>query len=149
MHTNLPIISSTGIFHSSDKFSDPVKYPDGSVTRIRTVVDYELELYTEDGGQLHTNGVTHSIHKGDLMLAEPGDKRQSTLPFTTAFVHFGTSDPAVRDLLHSMAGYHPSVDFDALMPDLNDIFETSLQFEPDSALLASATLIAFLCRAKK
>ena len=70
MHTNLPIISSTGIFHSSDKFSDPVKYPDGSVTRIRTVVDYELELYTEDGGQLHTNGVTHSIHKGDLMLAD-------------------------------------------------------------------------------
>lgn len=149
MYTNLPIISAAGLFHSRDKFSDSKKYPDNATTRLRTVEDYELDLFTQDGGISHLNGASYPIKKGSLLIAQPGDKRQSTLHFTAHFIHFGTNDPAIRELIRSISGFHSSMDYDTFEPLLKEICETTVGFEPDSDLQAAAQLLLLLCRIKK
>ena len=149
MHTHLPVIASAGLFHSQDKFSDIQKYPQGAITSLRTVTDYEIELFTRDGGIAHINGKTHAIHKGDVLIACAGDKRQSTLHFSALFVHFGTDDPAIQELLHSIGGFHTNMKTSNLEPLLTEICKTTLSFEPDSGILAAAKLITCLCTLKK
>lgn len=149
MHTHLPIIASAGLFHSQDKFSDLQKYPQGATTRLRTVNDYEIELFTQDGGTTHINGKTYPIHKGDALIARPGDKRQSTLHFSALFVHFGTDDPAIQELLHTIGGFHTGLNYEKLEPLFTDICETALTFAPDSDILAAAKLLTLLCTIKK
>lgn len=149
MHTHLPIISSAGLFQSSDKFSDPNKYPDLSVTKLRTVIDYEIDFFCQDGGISHINGKSYPIKKGALLIAEPGDKRQSTLHFTTLFLHFGTTDKTVQKLIHSISGFHPNLDYERWESEFRDICETALTFDPDNDIYAAAKLISFLCRIKQ
>lgn len=149
MHTHLPIISSAGLFCSQDKFSDRKKYPEEAITRLRTVTDYELELFTQDGGVSHINGGSFPITKGSLLIAVPGDKRQSTLHFSALFLHFSTSDTAIQELLSSIRGFHADMGYAKYEPILSDICETVLSFEPDSDVLAAAKLISFLCEIKK
>lgn len=149
MHTNLPIISSAGLFHSQSKYADTKRYPEQSVSKLRTVVDYELELFTQDGGVSHINGKSYPIHKGDILIAQPGDKRQSTLHFSALYLHFGTTDSAIQELIRSISGFHPGMDFDKLEPLLSEISEMVLRFDPISDMLAAAKLICFLCTIKK
>ena len=149
MHTSLPIISAAGLFQSKDKFSDPVKHSDNTITKLRTVIDYELELFTMDGGVAHLNGENYLIKKGCLLIAQPGDRRQSTLHFSAIYVHFGTSDKAIQELIHTIAGFYSVSNFEKHSALLSKICETALRFEPDSDILASAKLIEFLCNIKK
>ena len=145
MHTNLPVISSAGLFRSQDKF--PGKRD--SVTRLRSVVDYEIELMLDDGGIAHLNGERYPICKGDLLIAQPGDKRQSTLHFSALFVHFSTGDPAIREMLRTVAGYHSAVDFEKMRMLLDEICEMFLSFEPDSDIFAAVKLVELICIIKQ
>ena len=149
MLTNLPIISAAGHFDSRSKFSDPKRYHDNSVTRLRTVVEYELELFTQDGGISHINGNSYPIKKGDILLACPGDKRQSTLHFTALYLHFGTADAAIQKLIRSSSGYHAGMGYEKYEPALSDICKTALLFDGVSDIDASGKLISFLCEIKK
>lgn len=149
MHTGLPIISSAGLFRSRDKFSNPARYPEHAITRLRTVTSYELELFASDGGISHFNGHSYPIKKGSLLIAQPGDKRQSTLHFTAYYIHFGTDDRIIQELLQTVHGFHPETDYDVLLPSLKEICDTALSFEPDSDIRAAAGLISFLCDVKK
>lgn len=149
MYTHLPIISSAGYFHSSNKFSDPSKYPEASITKLRTVVDYEIELFSQDGGVSHINGKSYPIKKGSLLIAQPGDKRQSTLHFAALFMHFGTSDKAIQELIHSMSGFHSNLDYEKWESEFRDICEMALHFEQNSDIHAAAKLIDFLCKIKQ
>lgn len=149
MPTTLPIILRAGLFQSKDWFSELADTSDNAITKLRTAKRYELELFVKDGGISHLNGNSYPIKKGCLLIAQPGDKRQSTLHFSTVCVHFKTSDEKLQNLLHSISGFHPTTDYKKLLPLLNDICETTLTFEPDSDILAAAKLISFLCEIKK
>ena len=149
MNTDLPIISAAGHFNSRDKFSDPEKYHDNSVTRLRTVVEYELELFTQDGGISHINGSSYPIKKGDILLACPGDKRQSTLHFTALYLHFGTTDETIQNLIHSISGYHAGMGYENYAAALSDICDTALLFDVVSDMDATGKLISFLCELKR
>lgn len=149
MSTNLPVIFSAGQFQSRTKFSDPEKYPDHSITRPRIVNCYEIELFPDDNGLLYLNKKSYARKKGALLIACPGDRRQSSLHFSAIFLHFGCTDPAVLDLIRSISGFHSDLDYEKLAPALLDICNTALLFEPDSDILAAAKLISFLCEVKK
>ncbi|MBQ7841249.1 MAG: AraC family transcriptional regulator [Lachnospiraceae bacterium] len=149
MSVSLPLLSSAGIFDSHDKFSDPEKYPENSVSHLRTVIEYELELFILDGGISHLNGKSYPIHKGDMLIARPGDKRQSTLHFSSIFVHFGSLDEQLRALVDSTCGYHPDMGYEKYGPELSFLCQTLLSFEPYSDLDASARLVSFFCRLQK
>ena len=149
MNTHLPLISSAGLFCSQDKFSDRNKYPERSITRLRTVTDYEFELFTQDSGVSHINGESFPIAKGSLLIAVPGDKRQSTLHFSALFLHFSSKDAAIQELLHSIRGFHTNINYDKYEALLSDICDTALSFEPDSDILAAAKLLILLYEIKK
>lgn len=140
MHTALPVISAAGVFESRDAFQ-------GTVTRQRTVIDYELEIFTEDGGISHVNGVSHPISKGCMLIAKPGDKRYSTLHFSAVFVHFGTRDPALQQLIDDLAGFYPPAE--DRLGALQEICDAANALEPECDLLAGSLLSVFLCRLKK
>lgn len=149
MPTMLPIITGVGLFHSKDHFSNIPQYHENAITKLRTVADYELELFTKNGGLSHINGKSYPITKGSFLLAQPGDKRQSTLHFSARFVHFGTNDQRTKELLQTISGFHTGIDFDKYEPLLIDICETSLTFEPDSDILGATKLLSLLCNLKK
>lgn len=149
MYTSLPIISGAGQFRSEDHFANINSYTEGAVTRLRTVVDYELELYVEDGGITHLNGQSYPIRKGSLMLAQPGDKRQSTLHFSALFLHFNTGDRMIRELLQTVHGFHRSQEYEKYEALFQDICSIALTFEPDSDLLATTKLLFLLYHLKK
>lgn len=149
MHTYLPIISSAGCFYSQNKYYDPVRYPESSITNWRTVIDYEIELFSQDGGICHLNNMSYPIKKGNLLITQPGDKRRSTLHFTTLYLHFNTNDPAIKNLIHSICGYHTNTSYEELEPTFSNICDTVLDFEPDSSINAAAKLISFLYMLKK
>ena len=149
MQTSLPIISGAGLFHSKDHFSHITGYRENAVTRLRTVLDYELELFIQDGGTTHLNGHSYPIKKGCLLLAQPGDKRQSTLHFSALFIHFNTSDPLLREFLQGIHGFHTGIDFQKYETLLNEICDVALTFAPDSDILSSAKLLALFCNLKK
>ena len=84
----LPEIFGSGVFNTCER----LKYRDWDTsipTPLRKVQEYELELFLEDGGTSVINGERHEIKKGCILLATPGDKRQSFLHFKALFVHFG------------------------------------------------------------
>lgn len=149
MATHLPAIFTAGQFDSKIKFSDPIKYPDNSISRLRIVNCYEIELFLKDDGILYLNEKSYTRKKGALLIARPGDRRQSTLHFNATFLHFGCDDPSVVELIHSICGFHSDLDYEKLSPALLDICNTALSFEPDSDILAAAKLITFLCEIKK
>ncbi|HJA92203.1 MAG TPA: AraC family transcriptional regulator [Candidatus Eisenbergiella merdipullorum] len=149
MPTSLPMISAAGLFHSKNQFCDPERYPEHSITKMRTVMHYELELFTEDGGTAHLNGNSYPIKKGSFLIAQPGDKRQSTLHFSTLYLHFTTTDEAIQELIHSICGFHSGADYEMLAGPLKNISDTALCFEPDSDISAAAMLISLLCEIRK
>lgn len=149
MSTNLPLIFSAGKFRSKDKFSDPIKYPAHSLSRPRIVSSYELELFLENDGLLYLNDKSYSRKKGALLIAKPGDKRQSTLHFSAIYLHFGCSDPVIQELIHSICGFHPDLEYDIFTSELLSICDTALSFEPSSDILSGAKLTTFLCEIKK
>ena len=149
MHTHLPIIFAAGDFSTEDKYSDKEKYPESSMTRLRTVMNYEIELYSQDGGISHLNGKSYPIKKGCLLISQPGDKRHSTLHFSALILHLETDDPAVMALVKSVGGFHTGVGFEKWSGEFKDICETALGFDPDSDIYASAKLLSFLCKLKK
>lgn len=140
MQTGLPVIFATGLFDSRDRFT-------GTVTRVRTVTDYELEVFTQDGGISHVNGNSYPIQKGAMLIAKPGDRRHSTLHFFCQFVHFSVRDPALRQLVDSITGFYPPEE--GRLAELCRICEVNEDMEPDSELLAGALLSVLLCRIKK
>lgn len=149
MDTGLPIISAAGVFHSRDKFSDAGKYPQGVMTPLRTVVEYELELFLEDGGVSHLNGKSYPIHKGDILLAQPGDRRQSTLHFSALFLHFDAADPAIRQLLGAVSGFHAGGNLEKWEPLLREICREALRFDFDGDMAAASNLLQLLCLLNK
>ena len=149
MYTSLPIISGAGMFRSEEHFSNITSYTKGTVSRIRTVVDYELELFVEDGGITHLNGQSYPIRKGSLLLAQPGDKRQSTLHFSALFIHFNTGDTMIRELLQTVHGFHKNQEYEKYETLILDICNLVLAFEPDSDLLVTSKLLSLLYHLKK
>lgn len=146
MNAALPTISAAGIFDSHEKFHDPAKYPDNSVSHLRTVIEYELELFLADGGISHLNGRSHPIKKGDMLIARPGDRRQSTLHFSSYFVHFGIEDKEFQKIVDATCGFHSGIGYEKYESDMADICRTHLSFEYLSDLNASARLISLFCR---
>ncbi len=146
MQSSLPTIFRAGLYQSKDWFDDS---SDNIITKLRTVKQYELELYIKDGGITHLNGNSYPIKKGCLLISQPGDKRCSTLHFSTICVHFITNDETLQSLINSITGFHSVTNYKKLLPLLNEICDTTLAFEPDSDILAAAKLISFLCEIKK
>lgn len=81
---NLPTHISCGYFDCSE-FGELSESPK------RTVSQYEIEFYLEDGKTTTTDDRIYPILKDYIQIAKPGQIRHSQLPFKTAYLKFDAS----------------------------------------------------------
>lgn len=105
MNTYLPTILAAGQFDSQQKYPNLHKSPR------RIVTNYELEYYFESGGISHINGKNHTMKKGNLIIAQPGSKRFSTLPFHCYYVHLANIAPEIAEVLNRLPNFLQTKDF--------------------------------------
>ena len=95
---SLPVIHSAGTFDSSNKFRSVTQTPE------RVVTEYELELYHQEGGVSILNGNEYPIRRGLLLIACPGDRRSTTLPFRNHFIRLVNADESFASLFRAVSG---------------------------------------------
>lgn len=105
---------------------------DGDYTPLRTVKEYEIELYTEDGGISVLNGEKFAIKKGNVLIAIPGDKRQSRLHFKCHSVKFLCGeDIEFAKMIQKISGVHYTEGYEELESCFNDIYKTTEEIESE------------------
>ncbi len=109
-------------------YRTPSKFKNGTITPLRCGQYYEIELYTKSSGTILIDGSSYQVAKNFVLLALPGQKRQSIVPFECLCVHF-VLDNAQPDILNwakqtiaPLAGYTPCYDplrFRALIGEIS------------------------------
>ena len=70
----------SGFFDSKNYVKNKTK------TDVRTVLDYEIELFDTDGGISFIDDNSHPVKRGMLLLVKPGQKRHSILPVRCRYI---------------------------------------------------------------
>lgn len=138
MKSELPIILSAGLFESAKR------YPNMTVSRVRTVHTFELEYYFEDGNSAVINDKAHPVRRGSILFARPGDTRYSRLHFTCRFIHFLLPDPRLAAALEGIPPVSPAADTRKTDSMFADIISHFYSGDPLDNLAASAELIMML-----
>ena len=127
-----------GVFRSETKFGTL------ECSTERVVATFEIDLYRRDGGIAHLNGEKHTIKKGALLVATPGDKRYSVLPFSCYYLHFETDDEQIISLMNEIGGFYDYCNYEILSQRIKEL--DILCKEPDnySSLKETATIIDIL-----
>ena len=144
----LPEIFGSGVFNTCER----LKYQDWDIsipTPLRKVQEYELDLFLEDGGISVINGERHEIKKGCILLASPGDKRQSFLHFKALFMHFGVCDRTVADIIASIPRFSVEYDFEKYFALFSAVCDVDKVSDGCSDILAQARLIDVICNLKR
>jgi len=134
----LPIIPTAGLFISEVKFHGISRSP------LRTVEEYELEFYPEDGGFTHLNGEAYPMRRGNLLIARPGDQRRSTLPFRCRFIRLQPPGDDLRPLLDSLCGVTVMDDPDACEKRFANVAAWRLSDDPYNRFAAAAEVLTLL-----
>ena len=98
----IPLIRGAGVFISQQDAQR--RFHNGTRTPMRTVTDYELELYDEDGGLMQLNGQDYPVRRGSVLVALPEDQRCTTLPFRCCFIKLNGLDQDMEKLMQEIAG---------------------------------------------
>lgn len=85
-----------GVFDSNYKFEGI------TVTAPRVVEGYELEIFTESGGQSFINGNSARIRPGLVICAHPGDLRYTELPTRCHYIKLRRGMPELEALLEPL-----------------------------------------------
>lgn len=138
MLTNIPIILGCGEFDSRDKF------PGGGISEIRTLENYELELFFENGGVSYINGEAYPIKVGNILLAVPGDRRQSRLHFKCLFIRFNFRDEGLASALKTFPRVINTGNYNKFRQIFDKIIRSYMSFEQSEELLNSALILELI-----
>lgn len=140
MFESMPRILQSGLFDSRLMFAGK------TYTSPRTVTEYELELFFEDGGVSEVNGKSYPIKAGRILFARPGDVRRSRLHFKCLFVHFECADEKFAQMMRGVPAITEVQDSDAYK-ELFVRLSAAEQTEGEAAgLQASAVLLQILAQ---
>ena len=114
---NLPLFD--GMF-AAGVFDSAFTFPDIRVTPVRTVTCLELELFAENGGVTHLNGVPYKIKKGAIICARAGDKRYTELPIKAYYLKIDASSP-ICELFSDTAPYFIGTDTDGIITSIKEL----------------------------
>ncbi len=148
MSNGLPEIFGAGVFDTTERINYRNSLND-NLTEFRTVKQYELELFCEDGGVSIVNGQRYNIKKGCILLASPGDRRQSVLHFKALFMHFGVTDERLKEMIASLPRFITDCDFKKYLKLFSNICTSEPQFDEYSDVENAGRLIRLLCALQK
>ncbi|MBO7763013.1 MAG: helix-turn-helix transcriptional regulator [Clostridia bacterium] len=81
-----------GFFDSEQHTKNRIK------TDVRTVLDYEIELFDADGGISFIDGRSYPVKRGMLLLVKPGQKRCTALPVRCRYIRIYPHEDIPRAL---------------------------------------------------
>ena len=148
MEYGLPKIYGSGIFDTSIRTDYRLKSTEAP-TPLRTVKEYELELFCENGGVSFINGTRNEIRKGCILMASPGDKRQSLLHFKALFIHFSAHDDRLQELIDSLPRFITGCDFEKYKKLFSAICDPEPDFDDYSDIADAGRLIHLLHTLRK
>lgn len=96
-------ITEAGLFDSRLKF--PVN--EGFITPLRKVLEYEIELFTEETVTTFLNHTKYDIKKGHILVSKPDQMRQSKLHFKVHYVHLNVFDREIKNILENLPDVFP------------------------------------------
>lgn len=108
--------------HYITKTRKSFKAEKNGLTALRTVSEYEIEIFSESGGAVISNGVEYSISKGDILIAVPGDKRQSKPHYECYSVKFLCDDFELASKINEIAGVNHFEDYPSLISQVKEIY---------------------------
>ena len=115
-------------------FDSAVQRPNKKRSALRTVTDFEIELFRADGGTSFVNGVPYPVRRGMILCAKPGDRRRSDFPVRCSFLRL---EPlAEADECERLAASFPSVAYCASADETDALF--SLYAKLSSLLITPA-----------
>ena len=129
-------ISEFGIFDSE------IKFPKMTISKIRPVTTYEIELYAaETPGQTCIDGTWYSLAQGTCVVAKPGSTRRSKLPFRCHYIHLQTDNEDLCSLMESLPDCFVLWQMQELLGQFNQMLSVDTPVSPeDRLLLNSCTL---------
>ncbi len=92
-----PHVSGAGVYSSTLS-----EYKRMAFSPLRTVNEYELELFCDDYSYGYINGERVPYEKGVVLIVKPGDRRYSRLHFTCYYLHISVDDPDLIASLNSL-----------------------------------------------
>lgn len=126
-------------------FDSRVKFPRAFRTPLRTVVDYELEIYTEDqNGICYIDEAAIPLKRGTLICAKPGQKRCSKLHFRCINFHLAIQDPELQSTLNQLPDHAILADLSELTALFHRILSLDLRNFPEQKPLLYSYIYQFL-----
>lgn len=108
-------------------------------TTLREVIYYEIELYKTENGISIINGVEYPHKKGNILIAFPGDKRQSIHSFECHSVKFSLNeDEDIKKYLN--AGVSNIIETSGCETVFNDIYRAAAESFPGKELYIDAKI---------
>ncbi len=141
MNMGLPTVSGAGFFDSQQKF------PHLTLTPWRVAEEYEFELFSNDKGNAYIKQEEYDIKHGALLLAKPGERRRSRLPFSCYFVHFSACSPEMSMFLKDFPTFVSEDYHDALLPDVKEVVHAFLSDEKYDDIIIAQKLLKLLLHA--
>ena len=148
MENGLPKILGSGIFDTSVRLDFRMRNT-AIPTTLRTVREYELEFFCEDGGVSFINGTENPIKKGCILMASPGDKRQSLLHFKAMFMHFSAGDERLKELIGTLPKFIRDCDYEKYRRLFGAICDRAPDFDDYSDIADTGRLIELLYSLRK
>lgn len=136
-----PVIVRTGYFDADEvpAFRIPGITPD------REVVQYEIELPSEEGGTHFLNGVKEPIMPDTLLLAKEGDRRHTILPYKNLFVHIKAGG-LIGETLDAASGFIRLSDPERIRCLLADIAAKSTRSDAGIELMIQSRIYELVWR---
>ncbi len=122
------------------------RFRDGVLTPLRTAKEYEIDFHTIDGGVSYIDGEEYRIKKSRIIVAKPGQTRQSVPPLECYTIHFSVrpSNEAqkawVEEHLNTLPDMLELYDIEQYFAVFDDMIQTKISSVPGSELLCTAKL---------
>ncbi len=93
----LPYISSAGIYDSEQR-----GFKNSTVSELRLIKYYEIEVFNDDYTYCSINDLHIPITKGTVIIAKPGDWKNSRFNFRCHYIHIMITDADLISMLDSL-----------------------------------------------
>lgn len=132
---SLPHLVATGIYHTK------LAVRGRTVTPLRRVSVFELELPLEAGGTSYIGEESRPISEDFVIAAKPGQIRHTRLPYRCAFVHLIVREGTLFDMLSRLPDYI-EIGEDPRIPEIFRAIALSydIDSEADTVALTGLTL---------
>ena len=95
-----PYLSGAGLYRSEIS-----EYRNLRQSPLRSVTEYEIELFCDDYRYGIVNDVRVPYRRGTVLVAKPGNRRCSRFPFSCYYLHVTVTDPDLRAALDALPAF--------------------------------------------